>query len=238
MHRLLSSIVSHFYGNETCIAITGSGGKTTSMIALAALYAKTGQSVLVTTTTKLMMPEKIDYGCDTLFFDDEVLSYRPHPGERVLYGLAGEKLLSPPVEHLRKLSAAYDVMLVEADGSRQMGLKIHSDRDPVVPSFATATLAVASFATMGKPLEDQLFNVESYEDDFPQASVDLHTFDSLLRHPQGILKGARGRKLVLFNQVEPEKLSLCRELSQMSDPAVPLFFGSLLLDTLYFRNKP
>lgn len=231
-------MLSFFEGNEDCIAITGSGGKTTSMTRLAALYAKTNRSVLMSTTTKLMLPSAFDYGCDTTFHDDSILSYKPKGGERVLYGIEGGKLLAPPTEHLKRLLSAYDVMLIEADGSRQLGLKIHSERDPVVPPFVTATLAVASFSTLGKPFGEHCFNAELFPDDFPDTIVTIDTFRRLLSHPQGILKGARGKRLVLFNQTEQMHRERCIELSAKTDCPVPIFFGSLHLDTLLYRNIP
>ncbi len=134
MKSLFASIVHHIGEAKRCIAIVGSGGKTSLMIGLANEYAKRGERVLLSTTTKLQKPENRAYDCHRYFHDDAILETVHHPGEKIFYALDGEeKALAPPIDRLALLAERFSVSLLEADGARGMDLKLHSERDPVIP---------------------------------------------------------------------------------------------------------
>ncbi|AEV27965.1 putative selenium-dependent hydroxylase accessory protein YqeC [Sphaerochaeta pleomorpha str. Grapes] len=236
MHELYAEILKTLNGYESCIAITGGGGKTTCMIKLASLYSKQKKRVLLSTTTKLMLPSDVEYGCDSYFFDSSVFSHMPKEGERVFYARKGEKALTPPIEEIDRLRSLYDVIILEADGSRHLGLKLHNQGDPVVPSFVTATIAIASFATLKKPFAENCFGSELYAQDFPEQLVDIETLKKLLLHKEGITKRMTGKGVVLFNQVTSNQIDACRELSDSVSLPYPLFFGSLKQNILYYRK--
>lgn len=236
MHELYAPILENLKGYESCIAITGGGGKTTCMTQLASQYGKQGKRVLVSTTTKLMLPTDVEYGCDSYFFDPSIFSHRPEEGELVFYAKKGEKALAPPIEELDRLRSLYDVVILEADGSRHLGLKLHNQGDPVVPSFVTATIAIASFATLGKPFAANCFGSELYAQDFPEQLVDIETLRKLLLHQAGMTKSMAGKKLVLFNQVSVDQIEACRELADSTRLPCTLFFGSLQQNILYYRK--
>ncbi len=206
------------------------------MIALAGEYAKQGKSVLLSTTTKLMLPKDKQYSCDSYFHDASIFSHKPKPGERVFFYHEGIKAIAPPLEQLERLLPLYDVVLLEADGSRQLGLKLHTERDPVVPSFVTATVVLASFATLGKSFKDNCFGCELFFEDFPEKDVELETFRKLLLHKQGMLKKITQSGLVLFNQVNDSQIEDCKALAKTVSIPLPLFFGSLQTNTLYYRK--
>ncbi len=233
MQALLSQLTSLFRSQETCICITGSGGKTTAMIALAECYAREGKKVLLSTTTKLQLPFERAYGCDHYFFtDDEVLSHTPQQGERVFFALKGEyKALAPDLQTLGQLLGRYDAVLLEADGARRCNLKLHTERDPVIPSFATATLAVASLAAWGKPLAKECFGCEDQKNQV----VSYDTFAYLLAHSQGICKGMQGTSVVLLNQADTLSDSQKKTLQKLQCKHT-LLIGSLAKNTLYHKD--
>ncbi|NCC90767.1 MAG: putative selenium-dependent hydroxylase accessory protein YqeC [Spirochaetia bacterium] len=233
MQALLSQLTSLFRSHETCICITGSGGKTTALIALADVYAREGKKVLVSTTTKLQLPGERAYGCDHYFFtDEEVLSHTPQQGERVFFALKGEyKALAPDLQTLGQLLCRYDAVLLEADGARRCNLKLHTERDPVIPSFATATLAVASLAAWGKPLDEECFGCEAQKDQL----VAYDTYAYLLAHSQGICKGMQGTAVVLLNQADTLSDNQRKTLQKLQCTHT-LLIGSLEKDTLYPKD--
>ena len=237
MAKLLEEIHTYFAGNEHCIAITGSGGKTTALISLAKLYAENQKRVLISTTTKLLLPNDQEYGCDTYFFNETILSHRPSKGERVFYSHIDKKAVAPPLHTIGKLLDLYDVVLLEADGSRHLGLKLHEERDPVVPVFTTATLAIVSFSLLGKPFKENCFGSESYPLDFPETKVDLYTYTKLITHPQGITKGMKGKSLILCNQAEDQDIASFEALSDQKQSIYPLWFGSLTNNQLIYRKS-
>ena len=233
MLEVFQSIISYLEGNERCICITGSGGKTTALIGLAKAYAELGRKVLVSTTTKLEPPEARDYGC-THYFDDveAVLHHTSKASEQVFFALKGDKkALAPPLSVLSRLLDSYDVLLLEADGAGQKGLKLHTDRDPVVPAFTTATLAVLSFSLFGRSLKDVCFGAEQLAD----TSVDLETYAMLLSHKEGVMKRMKGKSLILCNQAEHSSESMRKALLSCF-PTLPIWFCSLSSNLLIQRN--
>jgi len=236
MEQLLDELELYFSASPHCLALTGSGGKTTCMIQLAKHYAEKGMRVLVSTTTKLLLPKDHEYGCDTYFLDDKALSYHPAKGERVFYSHVTHKAVAPPLQNLETLLGRYDVLLLEADGSMNLGLKLHQERDPVVPSFVTGTLALVSMSLLGKPFTDNCFGSEYYQEDFPEETVSLSTYIRLLEHKEGILKRVRGRSLVLCNQSTQENMEQYVSLSCSIPHAYPMWFGDLKKNQLIYRN--
>ncbi|MCK9548392.1 MAG: selenium cofactor biosynthesis protein YqeC [Sphaerochaeta sp.] len=227
MKPLLASIIDHVGNAKRTIAIVGSGGKTTLMIALAAAYAKRGERVLLSTTTKLQKPDRVSYGCDRSFTDDAIFRTVHHPGQRIFYALDGkEKALAPPIEHLASLSKRFSVTLIEADGARGMDLKIHSERDPVIPSFTTATIATLSLSALGKSAASVCFGCDG-----DQSIVDEAWLEAYIRSPAGPMKAMRGTPLLLCTQSEHvDRNSIQNLRDRCAD--LPILFGSLHSDTV------
>ena len=236
MEHLLEELELYFSEIPLCLALTGSGGKTTAMVKLAKQYASQGMRVLVSTTTKLLLPKDQEYECDTYFLDDRALSYHPAKGERVFYTHREHKCVAPPLENLKALLGRYDVVLLEADGSMGKGLKLHEQRDPVVPLFVTATLALVSMNLLGKPFIENCYGSEHYMKEFPETTITLATYSKLLEHTQGILKRVQGKSLVLCNQSREEEINLYRTLISSASPTYPIWFGDLTANQLIYRN--
>ncbi len=206
------------------------------MVKLAKLYAEKGKRVLVSTTTKLRLPKDQEYECDTYFLDDKALSYHPASGERVFYTHVTHKAVAPPLKHLEAMLDRYDVILLEADGSMNLGLKLHEQRDPVVPPFVTGTLALVSMSLLGEPFGNNCFGSEYYLEDFPEKTITLDTYSKLLEHKEGILKRVRGKSLALFNQSKEEDRELYAHLSSSVSLAYPIWYGDLQTNQLIYRN--
>ncbi len=203
------------------------------MIQLAQYYGHIGKKVLVSTTTKLQLPEHRDYHCDYYFEDCEsILLHESKSSERVFFALRGtEKSLAPPSELIEKLQQQYDIILLEADGAGQKGLKLHTERDPVIPEYTSATIAVLSFSLLGKSLYSECFGCEPLKDQ----CIDLNTYALLLEHEQGVQKRMKGKSLILCNQAEQARKEDIEALSKRC-PSLPLWFGSIEKNKLIQRN--
>lgn len=231
MTSLYAAIASYIGSAHRQIAITGSGGKTTTLVGLAAYYAKIGHSVLVSTTTKVHKPSACAYHTDYTFTDDAIFDHTPEPGSRTFYALEGkEKALAPALAHLQRLASRYTVTLLEADGARGKALKIHSERDPVIPPTVTATIAVFSLAALGKSIREECFGCPDSE-----GLVDIAYLTSYLNNPDGPLKRARGRKLILANQCDRVDKAAIAAL-RASCPALSILFGSAKDNTVYYSE--
>lgn len=138
------------------IAVVGSGGKTTLIKKLAAQYRKKGRSVLITTTTHMFREP------DTLLTDDfETIAQALWENGLVMAGIGdGEKIKGLSPETYEAVCRCADVVLVEADGSRQLPLKFPSQKEPVIPENADHILVVCGLNGIGQKAKDVCHRLE------------------------------------------------------------------------------
>lgn len=179
------------------ISITGGGGKTTLMECFALYLRRTGRKVLITTTTKIRSPYLHDYHADVVYGNDSAMGFIPTAPCIVAYAIENPetgKWTSPPLDRLDVLRDRYDVVLCEADGSRGLPLKIHTQRDPVVPPFCSYTISVMGLWGIGHRASDVCFGDDS------DAVVDGPYLKRYIHDPEGLLKGSiPGHRAIVFN---------------------------------------
>lgn len=194
LYESLSSVAVH---DGAFISLIGGGGKTTLMIEWASRLRSRGYRVLMTTTTKIMSPSFLDYRADRVFSSDDVLSFQPTGPCSVLYALGDSntnKWVSPPVEQFDILRTRFDVIINEADGSKRLPVKVHTQRDPVVPDLTTYTVSILGLWALGHRTTEVAFG-ESRD-----LVVDSSYIQWLLDDPEGLLKGSLpGRRAIVFN---------------------------------------
>ena len=115
-------------------AVVGSGGKTTLIRKYVRMYRQKGYKVFVTTSTHMFRDK------DTLVTDDASEIIREL--ERNRYVMAGrmadtksgrmQKITALPTKVYEEVCRHADVVLVEADGSRQMPVKFPGIHEPVI----------------------------------------------------------------------------------------------------------
>ena len=197
------------------ISITGGGGKTSLMSLLGRCFADKGRSVLITTTTRVMSPRLHDYGADTVYEDESILLHDPGKGECVFYAehnvLDMKKWLSPRMEVLSVLSDRYDVVIAEADGSRGLPLKIHTERDPVIHPRTTATIGVMGLWGIGDRIYSSVFG------DGRDGIVDGEYLSWYFTTGEGLSKGFTGEKAILLNGADTASIDL-PSLASLSYP--------------------
>ena len=179
------------------VSVTGGGGKTSFMSSFGRFLADRGLRVMITTTTRVMSPRLHDYGTDAVFESESVLSYDPHPGELVFYAehntMDMKKWLSPRMEVLSALRSRYDVIVAEADGSRGLPLKIHSDRDPVIHPLTSATVGIMGLWGIGDRIYSSVFG------DGRDGIIDMEYLSWYVSCDEGLSKGFAGRTAMILN---------------------------------------
>lgn len=142
------------------IAITGGGGKTSLMFALAALLGDRGRAVS-TTTVKIGVPRAGQGGC--LFIGDASraaarIASMPKRGMlTIVKEKRGAKLLGfTPAEvgEILKDGAA-DWIIAEADGSRRLPFKVYEEWEPPVPELTTLQFVVVGADVFTKPVDEE-----------------------------------------------------------------------------------
>ena len=199
------------------VAFTGSGGKTTWVYRLAEELSRQGRRVVVMTTTHMYEPPP-----EILADDAEpiksllegrgfaVVGQRDGRG-KITYG--GDALFS-----LCRVLA--DVVLVEADGSRQQPLKCFGPHEPVIPPCTDCVVHVSGLSALGRLMGDVCFRWEQSQWDGRQAVTD-EIFAAVVRSCLAYLCRCWKAPVVpVFNQADEEALRLRGQdlLRRMAEP--------------------
>lgn len=228
------------------LCLTGGGGKTTVIYALARLAAARGLRVLITTTTMMIDPRK-DPGAryDRLFFTDAMP--RP-PGGTVTFAAGGEvegfpKVRGPEEAAIRALAPDYDIVLAECDGAKHRPVKAPADHEPVVPRFCGALIGVIGLDCLGRAMDgDTVHRPERFAEVTGCRSgepVEARHLFRLAASPSGIFKSAPpgASRILLFNKAEllGEKrgavtASIAKLFRESAPAADMLIFGSAVLE--------
>lgn len=153
-------------------AITGGGGKTTLMLAIAGLLSQQGR-VVVTTTAKIAVFE--GSACDGLFIGgvggavEKIAALPDRVAFTVVREKHGEKLcgFTPQEVDMILVSGVADWLLVEADGSRQSPLKAYGEREPLVPALTSLQFVIIGADAFVEPFgEKTAFRLDLLETRF------------------------------------------------------------------------
>ncbi|MFC6170048.1 selenium cofactor biosynthesis protein YqeC [Loigolactobacillus jiayinensis] len=185
------------------ISIVGSGGKTTLLNYLAQCFRT--ERVLMTTTTKIFLPERSIYDqcisplepCVSLQTGITLLG-RPVTGQ--------PKLASPSPLTLRSALLHCDKAFIEADGAKRRPLKGWNRTEPVIVSETTMTIGVVPVNICGYPMDTayihRLSKFLALGDFCEQQIITPAILAQVISHPQGLFRLSRGRKILFLNQVE------------------------------------
>ena len=199
------------------ISLVGAGGKTSLMYRIAHELEALGQTVLTTTTTKILKPtadqsghliisgsaSKVIREARALFKTTGHIT--AVPGEKTVGKLVG---FSPDVIDRLQQSGVFDWIVIEADGASRMPLKAPADHEPVIPSCTGWVVGVAGLDAVGQPLAlSHNFRPERYAAITGLAIGENVSEASIARafsHERGILKGspANALKFVFLNKAD------------------------------------
>lgn len=219
--------------NKAFISVTGGGGKTSFLVSFSSYLKKRGYSVLITTSTKLASPYSFDYKTDRIFLSPSIMNYWPKKGESVFYGKFDDNLkntVAPSSSLVSLLYDRYDVVIVEADGSRRLPFKVHTKRDPVIWRDTTAIVAISGLWGYGERRCDVVF------EDHSERVVDFDYINELVNSPEGMRKGMgeNTKNLLLFNGGDILERSVIEEIKRLFIPEnTSSFIVSLNEDMIY-----
>jgi molybdenum cofactor cytidylyltransferase len=200
------------------ISFSGSGGKTSALIALA---RELNNPVIATTTTH--------FSQDQLGFADQIVRSREivdaqkfvndiNSGITLLIGEqeGNQRVSGPPPSQLQNIygyTRRNEInLLIEADGSRQRPLKAPDTHEPVIPPFIDQAVVVAGLSALGKSFSSKIVHrVEQFARLSQLEEGELITKEAVLRvllDKSGGLKGIpeNARRICLLNQANNENL--------------------------------
>ncbi len=145
-------------GPAFVVALVGAGGKTSIAHALADELASRRLRVVITTTTKMSLELALITDVvealgrlASLQFGGVVVAGEPVGGEK--FGGFGP-------DGLAALRSTCDVLIIEADGSRRLPIKVPGEYEPVVPPETDLLLVVTGLTSLGRPLGEACCRAE------------------------------------------------------------------------------
>lgn len=175
------------------ICLTGAGGKTALLYALAEKAAAEGKNVIVSTTTHILQPEN----CYAGTLQDVRRLWRS--GSYAVVGTPCEegKLKMLPDQELAFWDKEADLLLLEADGAKGYPLKVPAAHEPVIPAQCVMVIGVMGMDALGKPLKEACFRLEEAKALLGCSEDHILMQEDLVRvalSPEGLAKGAQGRE--------------------------------------------
>ena len=199
------------------ISIVGAGGKTSLIFAWARELAAAGKKVVITTTTHMYRPERMEEEGIRIVAQDDP----ERPG----------KVMAPPSDVLDSLRETANVVLIEADGSRRMPLKWPAPWEPVIPDYTDFTVCVAGLSALGRRTADVVYRADELPDRLKRETVDMNLIHAVMSSRDGGQKGVRGEFRVFMNQVDDDtdRLAAAFRLQQIfAVLGIQSAWGSLL----------
>jgi molybdenum cofactor cytidylyltransferase len=138
-------------GPRELVAIVGAGGKSTLLLGLGRELSMTGNSVVMTTTTKMGADQLPPWAvaCRTL----NGVQHAVASGDPVflLADIDASKIAGASAELVTEVFSQPDIayVLAEADGAAGRSLKAPAEHEPVVPAGTTVVVVVAGLRAVG-----------------------------------------------------------------------------------------
>lgn len=221
------------------VSIVGAGGKSTLMYTIAEELRKDFK-VLITTTTKIFVPDKNQYDFIEIGNDIKETLCSSQSGIYVNGSSVNfeNKLIGMKPEILEGKLDYYDYILVESDGSKRKAIKGWKDNEPVICKDTTKTVGVLSIEVIGKEVnEENVHRVKQFAKITGALEGDSITKEhilSLIFNSQGLFKNSLGEKILFINKVESvEEIKLAHELVNL---IIERNKTVLLLDKIIFGS--
>jgi molybdenum cofactor cytidylyltransferase len=207
--------------HNSVISFVGAGGKTTAIFTLARGLKEQGYRVLVTTTTAMYHPDRDGWDYDVLLLKKDILQVTLPEMENgsvtvaaVSFETDSYKIRGFKPELIDTLwqQDRFDVILVEADGSKGKPLKAPAAHEPVVPASTQVVFGLIGLNVLGKPLcEDWVHRSHLFAKLTglqPNQPVTLKALKSLICDLDGLFKHTPddAEKIVLLNGADTPAL--------------------------------
>lgn len=149
---------------KSIISFVGGGGKTSLIYKLGCELKELGKKVIITTTTHMFMPESNVVLSGKK--DDIIKSL--HNENMITVGmLCDDKIGKENLKKIRGLSDEIaeslieiaDFVLVEADGSKRLPLKVPADHEPVILTGSNLVVGVCGVDAIGKRIKETCHRV-------------------------------------------------------------------------------
>lgn len=192
---------------KAVISVVGGGGKTTTIKTLARELGNEGKSVLIATSTAIFIPERKDY--EDLFIETVPQDFTPKAGSITYYAeiTEGIKLKTKNLSLIDEIIERniFDIVLIEADGSKGRPIKAPDIHEPVISNYTTLTIGVIGLDSLGRIIDEENVHrpeliraiIGSYK-----KTIDNDLIVDLVLSNNGLFKNSQGRKILILNKAD------------------------------------
>ncbi|MCY6353786.1 selenium cofactor biosynthesis protein YqeC [Clostridium sp. ZS2-4] len=218
------------------ISIVGAGGKTSFMFQLAQDIKKNKSKVLLTTTTKIYVPQKEQY--DFICIGEKEFSKYADIDKKGIYVYGTKvnlenKIIGLGEKYLDKLVSKFDYVLIEADGAKKKPIKGWNDNEPVIYEGTTKTIGILDIQTVGmKICESNVHRSEQFckiTNSNQGENITLEHLLNVIFHQQGLFKNAKGEKILFINKADDSYyLNQAEQLKNEINKCCPKFLNKIV----------
>lgn len=212
------------------LAVTGAGGKTSTLFWLARELRQTYPTVILTTTTHLGAWQVQGGDAHQIVTDAQDFDLPPGvvvvtgpPRTERRYGGLAEAALERLLERADRQQIP---LLVEADGARLLPLKAPAEHEPAIPQFIDHVVVCAGLSGLGQPLTAEWVHrapqFARLAEMAPGELITPQAVSRVLMHPQGGLKNipaAARRSLLLTQAASVELQAQAHSIARQVQPA-------------------
>ncbi|WP_406243788.1 selenium cofactor biosynthesis protein YqeC [Tissierella carlieri] len=195
------------------LSFVGGGGKTTTIFELAKEFISLNKKILISTTTKVFTPLKEEY--NYLFLKDIDKDFNPLNATITIFGeeIKNGKLEGISSEKLEEIFARniFDIILIEADGSKRKPIKAPGNHEPVIPTTSTKTIGVIGLDSLGKAIDEDTVHRPELLCQMVGKNfiIDEEVIVKLVLDKNGLFKNASRDKILLLNKANDE-IKICK----------------------------
>jgi len=210
---------------QMIISFVGGGGKTSLIYELGSELSKLGKKVIITTTTHMFMPKsnvvitgKMDDIINLLYSEnmitvgmlcDEKFATIEHSELKKINGLPNEMAAS--------LIKLVDFVLVEADGSKGLSLKMPDEHEPVIFAGSNLVVGVCGIDAIGKSIKETCHRsnlVSKFLETDEEHIINESDIANILLSEKGQRKGVKCGYKVIVNKVDNiEDFEIAKKIS-------------------------
>ncbi|QZY54048.1 selenium cofactor biosynthesis protein YqeC [Crassaminicella profunda] len=230
---------------KAIVSIVGAGGKTSLLFQLGKELKK-NHKVLLTTTTKIYVPQSHQY--DFICTDENEFLKVAKKNEKGIYVYgervnAENKLTGLKEGQLDPLVNDFNYIFIEADGAKKKQIKGWNETEPVVYGKTTKTIGILDIQALGlKVCERNVHRSEAFCKMTQLKEGENITLEALLKiivHPEGLFKNAKGEKILFINKAdELYNLDKAEQLKNEMNKFYPKFLSKMIIgsikNNLYF----
>ncbi len=143
---------------KTIVALIGGGGKTSLLNRLGTelVEQNNSRSVLLSSLTRMLRDSQDETFTLEHIHEQGIRSLMQSYNPLKILGLqvTHEKLAGITDKTLADLRPHFDACVFECDGARGLPLKVHNQRDPIIPEFASHAIVIVGADVVGTSIND------------------------------------------------------------------------------------